>query len=293
MTSTPKSGKEDLTVTNIDSFDSSPIFSTQSEKCLDKSLICTSVPPWHNCTFPILSLQTMGLVGSVANICVYDYDINTLKGSNWINDRIIDTFLASRVIMAKELGHDGTIFPLSCHFMQICQRLPVQALKNCLRFGVLKKDVLIIPVNDREVHWILIVIIFKRKTMLYLDSKHGLNHSVIDAITSFLTCLYEMDSKYPYSFADWSCFAPTDIPRQGNSSDYGPFTCTIAHLIASAAQLQFIQKNMAAIRPWIAKEIIQYCGKTYLEGQDKYFQVEIDAVPPKKRQILKESHYCV
>lgn len=126
MTSTPKSGKEDLTVTNIDSFDSSPIFSTQSEKCLDKSLICTSVSPWHNCTFPTLSLQTMGLVGSVGNIRVYDYDITTLKGSNWINDRIIDAFLASRVIMAKELGHDGTIFPLtilatSCRYVKDCQ----------------------------------------------------------------------------------------------------------------------------------------------------------------------------
>lgn len=50
---------------------------------------------------------------------------------------------------------------------------------------------------------------------------------------------------------------------------------------------------MAAIRPWIAKEIKQYSGKTYFEGQDKYFQVEIDAVPPKKRQILKESHITV
>lgn len=50
---------------------------------------------------------------------------------------------------------------------------------------------------------------------------------------------------------------------------------------------------MAAIRPWIAKEIIQYCGKTYFEGQDKYFQVEIDAVPPKKRQILNESYITV
>lgn len=202
MTSTPKGGKEDLTVTNIDYFDSSPIFSTQSEKCLDKSLICTSVPPWHNCTFPTLSLQTMGLWFSWQHLCVWLWHKHTerIKLDKWSHNRCLSCLQGDHGQRARSQWNNFPTYH-TCHFMQICQRLPVQALKNCLRFGVLKKDVLIIPVNDREVHWKLIVIIFKRKTMLYLDSKHGLNHSVIDAITSFLACLYEMDSKYPYSFA--------------------------------------------------------------------------------------------
>ncbi|KAJ7300326.1 hypothetical protein JRQ81_000013 [Phrynocephalus forsythii] len=237
---------------------------------------CISAP-WHGCTFSKLDKIDQGLLGSVANICIYDYDIETLEGHNWLNDHIIDGFLASRAIMAKELGHDGTVFPPSCYFFEnlVSGRLSPGVYKYFLKYGVLRKDVLLIPVNDSKVHWILIVVVFKRKTTLYLDSNHGLKLSILKVITSFFGQLYEQISKKPYTFKDWSFFAPNDVPKQDNSSDCGPFVCAFSHLIASGNKHQFTQKDMCSIRPWIAKEILGYRGKSYLEKEENYIPLEI------------------
>ncbi|XP_062978400.1 uncharacterized protein LOC134396010 [Elgaria multicarinata webbii] len=285
-----KCSEKGCTEADNEVFSRSPVTLPHNKTRLSKSHSCPS-DPWYNCTFPTLVLQERGLVGSVANIYVYDYDLETLKGSNWVNDRIIDAFLASRMILAEELGHGRTVFMLSCHFMQtlMCESLSVQTMQFCMKYGVLQKDVLIIPVNDQRVHWILIVIILKTKTMLYLDSKHGLDRTIITAITSFLGHLYELDSGKPYTFEDWSFFAPTDIPRQDNSTDCGPFTCAIAHLVTSGVQLQFNQSDMAFIRPWIAREIVQYSGKTYLEKEEGYIPLEIVDATFKKQAMFQKS----
>lgn len=117
-----------------------------------------------------------------------------------------------------------------------------------------EKDLLFIPINQ-SYHWILGVIDLKNKTVSVYDSLGGNHDHTLTLFLRYLEQEHLDKKKTPFDTSDWQKRTPKDIPRQGNMSDCGAFTCTFAERLSRHKPFNFSQHDMETIRRRMALNI--------------------------------------
>lgn len=186
------------------------------------------------------------------------FDIQTLCGSNWLNDEVINFYmnlLTERSQLRADQGYPK-VYAFSTFFMS---RLTLSGHAGVRRWtrkvDVFSYDIVPVPVHVGGVHWCMAIIDFRSKSIRYYDSMISKNPAVLAQLAEYLVDEGRDKKGVPYDMTGWVMESMTNIPRQNNQCDCGVFSCTFAETISRNRPLEFSQQNMQYIRMKMVLEI--------------------------------------
>ncbi|XP_070810763.1 sentrin-specific protease 3 [Pituophis catenifer annectens] len=176
-------------------------------------------------------------------------DLQTLFGSNWLNDQVMN--------MYGDLVMDTV--PEKVHFFNsfFYDKLRTKGYEGVKRWtknvDIFNKEILLIPIH-LEVHWSLICVEVKQKKIIYLDSQRTLNRRCPKHICRYLQA--EADKKNRPDFREgWRGVFQMNIARQNNDSDCGAFVLQYSKFLALGLPFAFTQQDMPKLRRQMYKEL--------------------------------------
>ncbi|XP_070623444.1 sentrin-specific protease 3 [Erythrolamprus reginae] len=176
-------------------------------------------------------------------------DLQTLFGSNWLNDQVMN--------MYGDLVMDTV--PEKVHFFNsfFYDKLRTRGYEGVKRWtknvDIFNKEILLIPIH-LEVHWSLICVDVRQKKIIYLDSQRTLNRRCPKHICRYLQA--EADKKNCPNFREgWRGVFQMNIARQNNDSDCGAFVLQYSKFLALGLPFTFTQQDMPKLRRQMYKEL--------------------------------------
>ena len=180
----------------------------------------------------------------------YPADLQTLSGTNWLDDSVIDSYFA--LLMSQF----PSVHCLSCFFYK---RLSEDGYDKVRRWtknvDLFSKDLILIPIHMPS-HWTLIAIRIDQTAIEYYDSQHNSNDSCLNLILEYLRVEYR---RKRHSDLDemglWSMTNVKEIPKQFNGYDCGPFICRYALSICKGEPFTFQESDLVEFRKQMYSEL--------------------------------------
>lgn len=226
-----------------------------------------------------------------ANITLRRRDYKRLRGVRWLNDELLNTYVAMVNVRDKFFfqSPEAHYFPSDNKVERprsymfnsfFYTRLTstgydydgVARWTRRAKVDVLEKDLLLIPVNIGGSHWILAGVDIRRRCFLYLDSFHGRDstgvlptlrnwfydevknkHEQKEADVLDLESWDDLENSYLTGFDD-KCVA---IPLQEDGGSCGVFTAKIADCLALGISVYFGHKTIKSIRQRMALDLYE------------------------------------
>jgi len=195
-------------------------------------------------------------------------DLLTLKGSNWLNDEVINFYMELLFDRSKNKSKDGDgdVPMCNCYFFssffysKIFYDQKEYNYKAVARWtkklSIFALDKLIFPVHLSN-HWCLAVINFRDKRFEYYDSLHGGNAQCMECMKRYVQDESMDKRKQAFDISDWTEYTPTDIPRQNNFVDCGMFALGFAECTSRDIRVfDFDQKHMPYLRMRVCADIL-------------------------------------
>ena len=213
-------------------------------------------------------------------------DLQTLDGSNWLNDMVINQYLN----LIQQRNDADTSLPsmlaLNTFVHNILDEDGLEEgekrMEGWFKIDLRTKDLIICPINKNH-HWTLIVIDTNRKRINYFDSLRGSRKSsgAPKLIKRFIESYYKKKGEDVVFMIK----IRQDTPVQTNGVDCGVFALKCAERIAAGCTLNFSQQDAKDLRLSMRREILE--GKLDAEGrrvQHVIKKTEKCKVPDKKTQ---------
>lgn len=189
-------------------------------------------------------------------------DLATLAPGRWLNDQVINCFMAiinrRSVPTAGTAAHAGADTPgadppanarpvhafNSFLFSKFCQHGFDGVKRWTKKVDLLSKELLLVPVNVGNEHWVLLAADLKRKRISCYDSLGGRHKKKVGQLRAYLASELRARGK-DASLEGW-VDEPTvrGIPQQTNGVDCGVFVCKFADVLSRSQPLQFPAKDM-------------------------------------------------
>ncbi|CAF1362599.1 unnamed protein product [Adineta steineri] len=179
-------------------------------------------------------------------------NIHTLNGSNWLNDEIINFYLA---LVARESGHDGypRVYAFNSFFYEKLKKDKPEHSSWSRYMDTIdffNYHIVLIPIH-LENHWTLVTIDFSSHCISYYDSLGGKNDKCLDLIHNFVEHMYAMKKLQ----ASWIVGYWKSVPQQKNTNDCGVFICQFAKYLARQWLINLTQEDMPRFRQQMINEI--------------------------------------
>lgn len=236
----------------------------------------------------------------VANITLRRLDFIRLRGARWLNDEVLNSYVAMINMRnglhderAEEMGCKRTyprtyMFNTYFHTRLVSTGYDYAGVRRWTRrakMNVLDQDLILVPVNLGNSHWVLAGIDIRFRCFLYLDSMHGKRNEVVNALKQWLNdevkdkqgiaaaANIAVDAwevrwnKYNYavpSSAGVQKESGNDfprghktlrIPRQSDGGSCGVFTAKIADCLAMGRTVHFGQEHITLVRRRMALDL--------------------------------------
>jgi sentrin-specific protease 1 len=185
-------------------------------------------------------------------------DLNTLVGSNWLNDEVINFYMNLLVERSEKRADDGypKVYSMNTFFIPKLLQSGHPGLKRWTRkVDIFSYDVIPVPVHVGEVHWCMAIIHMRNKTIKYYDSMGKPNERVLDALEQYLKDECMDKKKEKFDMSGWEKVSVPDCPRQMNGSDCGVFSCMNAEFVTRDSNITFSQQHMPYFRHKMVCEI--------------------------------------
>ncbi|XP_029435969.1 sentrin-specific protease 3 isoform X2 [Rhinatrema bivittatum] len=176
-------------------------------------------------------------------------DLGTLYGQNWLNDQVMN--------MYGDLVMDTV--PDKVHFFNsfFYDKLRTKGYDGVKRWtknvDIFNKELLLIPIH-LEVHWSLISVNVKHKSITYFDSQRTLNRRCPKHIAKYLQAEAVKKARLDF-YEGWKGFFKMNVARQNNDSDCGAFVLQYCKFLALDRAFTFTQQDMPKLRRLIYKEL--------------------------------------
>ncbi|XP_062904755.1 uncharacterized protein LOC134346877 [Mobula hypostoma] len=176
-------------------------------------------------------------------------DLSTLYGQNWLNDQVMN--------MYGDLVMDSV--PDKVHFFNsfFYDKLRTKGYDGVKRWtknvDIFNKDLLLIPIH-LEVHWSLVSVDVRQKTITYFDSQRTLNRRCPKHIGKYLQAEAAKKNRRDF-YDDWKGYFKMNVARQNNDSDCGAFVLQFCKCLALGQPFSFTQQDMPKLRRQIYKEL--------------------------------------
>ncbi|KRK01777.1 sentrin-specific protease 1 [Drosophila yakuba] len=190
---------------------------------------------------------------------IHRSEIKILTEGAWLNDVIINFYmnlLAER--SEKRPGQMPSVYAMNTFFVPRLLQSGFDGVKRWTRkVDLFSKDIILVPVHHSGVHWCLVVIDLRAKTMLYYNSKGGGNPKVMRALEKYLRMESLDKRELPLNTNDFRIEHARDVPQQDNMDDCGVFTCMFAEYLTRDASITFCKDDMTYFRKKMALEIAE------------------------------------
>jgi hypothetical protein len=120
---------------------------------------------------------------------------------------------------------------------------------------------MLIPVNIKLKHWILVCIDFEQKWIAWLDSIGDTHEQETRLLFAWLTREHSVNRPSVFEQAEWSIHSGLtpnmQVPLQSNDFDFGIFTCLYETYLDLCLPLSFSQHDTRNVRAWMDHEMIE------------------------------------
>uniref|UniRef100_A0A8C8S9I9 SUMO specific peptidase 2 n=1 Tax=Pelusios castaneus TaxID=367368 RepID=A0A8C8S9I9_9SAUR len=197
------------------------------------------------------------ILSSAFKLKVTRGDIQTLRNHNWLNDEVINFYMNLLVERNKQQGFP-VLHAFSTFFYPKLISGGYQAVKRWTKgVDLFKQDLIFVPIHLR-VHWGLVVIDVRRKTIKYFDSMGQRGHSICEILLQYLQEESKTKRNLALDPSAWTLYSMKshEIPQQLNGSDCGMFACKYADYISRDKSITFTQYHMPYFRKKMVWEIL-------------------------------------
>ena len=152
-------------------------------------------------------------------------DIERLKPRCWLNDNLVNYYLH---LLSSSTSRKSMNFE-SYFYSSLIQRGHYSMINWFKNVNIFEFDIVYIPININNNHWILATIeSFKCKVTVY-DSFKSNQSNVLTNLHSYINMKY--NQYYKVNLTNHWCFTQEyNIPLQKNTYDCGVFLCKIAQI---------------------------------------------------------------
>ncbi|KAI8083424.1 hypothetical protein BDF21DRAFT_461645 [Thamnidium elegans] len=231
---------------SIDTADFDKLFSQTEIKALKETV--KPLSSQENKLVDEALTKKQGQASQFKKVTVDYKDIYRLRPETWLNDEIINFYFE---LLAERSSTQKDLPSIYCFNTFFCSTLRDQGYAKVRRWtkrvDIFSKDLIFIPINQ-SFHWVLGVIDMKNKTVIVYDSLGGNHDYTLSLFLTYLKQEHLDKKKTSLDTSDWKQLTPKDIPRQGNMSDCGAFTCTFAECLSRCEPFSFSQQDMVPIR---------------------------------------------
>ncbi|XP_026469543.1 sentrin-specific protease 1-like [Ctenocephalides felis] len=188
---------------------------------------------------------------NITGACLY-----SLSGLNWLNDNVINFYMKLLTQRGAEPGN-LKVHAMDSFFLVNLRTRGYSSVRRWTRkVDIFSFDLMPIPVHVSGVHWCMLIIDFKHKTIKYYDSMGGSNKGVLDMAENYLKEESLDKKKVTLDTSTWTKETVKDIPQQMNGCDCGVFSCMFAEYICRGAKINFSQNDMKYFRRKMCLEIV-------------------------------------
>lgn len=212
-----------------------------------------------------------------------------LAPQTWLNDEIINFHMGMLIedINKKPINERTSIVMNTFFYERLMDEKETGSFtyKNVVRWtikfeNVLTKDLIVIPINQNNTHWVLVVVYPMEKRIVYYDSMYktqGIGQNYLKNVLRWLSLEAIGSKKYnkpsaPGNFdqSEWSLIdGCIGVPQQGNGFDCGVYVIFFARLIMYDLPLFLLENekdlNSLMFRQTLGVAIINSSG---MENKD-------------------------
>jgi len=188
------------------------------------------------------------ILSKIDRIELSRHDFETLKDEQWLNDSIIDAYMALIMKRSQEDPHLTKVYAFSTYFYTALESQGYQKVTRWTsKIDVFSYNLLLLPIHSND-HWTLIVFDRKLNNYAYLDSLATSDYDLTNSVATyhihnFASYLVEESMnkrKIPYDRDSAKIAGCTNIPTQDNETDCGAFICAYAENFARGELKQFL-----------------------------------------------------
>lgn len=181
-------------------------------------------------------------------------DIDTLNGNGLLNDMIVNRYLELIAERSLRFSNFPRCFVLPNYFIMALEGQGVAAASRWTRrIDIFANDLLMIPVNISNVHWVLTVIDFRKQTCTFFDSKQQPNKKLLDSLMRYLENEAVVKGRL-FNSGEWTLIQGTS-PIQNNGTDCGVFVCETAERISRDQPLNYGERHAQLVRGVMKMEL--------------------------------------
>ncbi|XP_057613312.1 sentrin-specific protease 2-like [Chionomys nivalis] len=184
-------------------------------------------------------------------------DIQTLQAGEWLNDEVINFYMNLLVQRNDSEGYPA-LHAFSTFFYPKLKHGGYGAVKRWTRgINLFEKEIILVPIHQ-QVHWSLIEIDLRKRSIIYYDSMGHTGQSICETIFQYLQNESKTRRNMELDPLEWKQYSMTsaEIPQQLNGSDCGVFTCKYADYISRDQPITFSQHHMPLFRKRMVWEIL-------------------------------------
>ncbi|CCJ30538.1 unnamed protein product [Pneumocystis jirovecii] len=189
------------------------------------------------------------------NISITSYDIRTLRDKEWLNDEIINFYIALISERAKASPEGPKVYAFNTFFYTTLEKKGYQGVQRWTKrakVNIMQQDYVFIPIH-LGIHWCMSVINFKKKRFEYWDSLNGSSGNTFYLLRDYLL----QESGNTIDLNKWDDYIPESGPIQRNGYDCGVFACKTAECIAREVSVDYTQDDIKELRKRMVANIIE------------------------------------
>ncbi|XP_068023359.1 sentrin-specific protease 2-like [Melanerpes formicivorus] len=183
--------------------------------------------------------------------------MGTLREGQWLNDEVINFYLQLVAERSRKAGYPS-VHAFSTFFYPKLVSGGYEGVRRWTRgLDIFQKDIILVPIH-LGIHWALVVIDVRRKTISYYDSLGQRGMKICQALLQYLQEESRSRRGLELASAEWALHSmgAQEIPQQRNQSDCGVFLCKYAESICRDRAITFSQRHMPSFRKKMVWEIL-------------------------------------
>jgi len=198
------------------------------------------------------------ILSTINGIQLSRHDFGTLKDEEWLNDNIIDAYMALIMQRSQERPYLPVVYTFSTHFYTALRSQGYSKVSRWTsNINIFSYDVLFLPIHSGA-HWTLLAFYQRKNKFAYFDSMASSDSDLTNSTTryhvrNFTNYLIEESKnkrKVPYEKRNAKSIFCTNVPTQDNAYDCGAFVCAYVENMARGnfRKFTFTQDDLKYLR---------------------------------------------
>jgi sentrin-specific protease 1 len=197
------------------------------------------------------------VIHSIANVPITPKDITTLTGTSWLNDAVMDGYLA----LVNNESYETSNFTIY-FYRALLKKTNEEMLRWTKKTSFFSTRLVHIPVNDSGTHWCMATVDNQEKTVTVRDSIHctegdfKIRH-ILDNIKAVMAYDILMNPQSQgHNIQEYRFVHDRTMARQEDGCNCGVFALQAARYVSAHRPITFTQDDMPYLRQRMQYELL-------------------------------------